>query len=136
MGTTGTRQRQRNTVDDGDLTEAVFVAVVIQDPAGPEVPPTAVAPEGWSAAWAARFDPAAPATTEDLAVAWDPERVGQAAMASRTLTADEEASLALRGWQRVSTDSHEVWVRPPAAVQREAEARRQHPSARPAGVEI
>ena len=138
MGTNGSRSHSPSHHGAGreDLTGAVRVVVVVQNPAGEDQPPTVAAPEGWRAAWVSRYDPASPDTTEDLAVAWDPKRVAQAATAPRTLTAAEEASLAIRGWQRVSTDSHEVWVRPPAAAQREDGARRRHPSQRPAGVEI
>ena len=66
--------------DAEELEGSVLVAVVVQDPAGPELPASVIAPEGWMAAWASRFDPAAPEVGEDLAVAWDPERVAQVAM--------------------------------------------------------
>ena len=86
------------------------------------------------AAWANRFDPAAPDAGEDLAVAWDPERVAQVAMTLEPVTAAEETALAETGWQRLRVDSHEVWARTPEAAQLEIESRRRHPSSRSMGI--
>lgn len=144
MGTNGSRGHPHNgtgTADfavsgDEDLEGSVLVAVVVQDPEGPELPASVAAPDGWTAAWASRFDPSTPDTTEDLAVAWDPERVSQVAMTLRPVSAAEEAELAAEGWQRLRVDSHEVWARTPEAFQCEVESRRRHPSSRPVGIEI
>lgn len=142
MGTNGSRGHPHNGTeaaelagsDVEDLEGSVLVAVVVQDPAGPELAASVIAPEGWMAAWASRFDPSAPDAGEDLAVAWDPERVAQVAMALQPVTAAEEAALAETGWQRLCVDSHEVWARTPEAAQLEIESRRRHPSSRSMGI--
>ena len=144
MGTNGTRPHGHDSAgpagraagDGDDLQTAVLVVAVVQDPAEGDLAPTEVAPEGWMASWASRFDPSAADAGEDLAVAWDPERVAQVGITLRPLTADQEAALAATGWQRLSVDGHEVWVRSPEAAHREIESRRRHPSSRPAGIEI
>ena len=120
--------------DSEELEGSVLIAVVVQDPAGPEFPATVIAPEGWKAAWASRFDPSAPDAGEDLAVAWDPERVAQVAMTLEPVTAAQETELAETGWQRLRVDSHEVWARTPEAAQLELESRRRHPSSRSMGI--
>lgn len=142
MGTNGSRGHPHNgygiadweVCDAEDLEGSVLVAVVVQDPAGPELPASVIAPDGWMAAWAKRFDPSAPDAGEDLAVAWDPERVAQVALALQPVTAAEETALAETGWQRLRVDSHEVWARTPEAAQLEIESRRRHPSSRSMGI--
>ena len=142
MGTNGSRGHLHNgsgtadweVCDTEELEGSVLVAVVVQDPAGPEIPASVIAPEGWMAAWASRFDPSAPDAGEDLAVAWDPERVAQVAMTLEPVTAAEETALAATGWQRLRVDSHEVWARTPEAAQLELESRRRHPSSRSMGI--
>ena len=102
MGTNASRGHFHNGSGSADwavgeteeLEGSVVVAVVVQDPAGPELLASVVAPEGWVAAWANRFEPSAPDAGEDLAVAWDPERVVQVAMTLEPVTAAEEAALA------------------------------------------
>lgn len=120
--------------DTEELEGSVLVAVVVRDPAGPELSASVIAPEGWMAAWANRFDSSAPDAGEDLVVAWDPERVAQVAMTAQPVTAAEEAELAATGWQRLCVGSHEVWVRAPEAAQLEVESRRRHPSSRSMGI--
>ena len=120
--------------DTKELEGSVLVAVVVQDPVGPELPASVIAPEGWMAAWANRFDPSAPEDGEDLAVAWDPERVAQVATTLQPVGAAEETALAETGWQRLRVDSHEVWARVPEAAQLEIESRRRHPSSRSMGI--
>lgn len=142
MGTKGSRGHLHNgsgIVDwevcgAEELEGSVLVAVVVQDPAGPELPASVIAPAGWMAAWANRFDPSAPDAGEDLAVAWDPDRVAQVAMTLQPVTAAEETALAAIGWQRLRVDSHEVWARTPEAAQLELESRRRHPSSRSMGI--
>ena len=142
MGTNGSRghpHKGYGTVDWGvcdteELEGSVLVAMVVRDPAGSELSASVIAPEGWMAAWASRFDPSAPDAGEDLAVAWDPERVAQVAMTLEPVTAAEEIALAETGWQRLRVDSHEVWVRAPEAAQLELESRRRHPSSRSMGI--
>ena len=142
MGTNGSRGHLHNgsgtadwaVCDTEELEGSVLVAVVVQDPAGPELPPSVIAPDGWMAAWANRYDPAAPDAGEDLAVAWDPERVAQVAMTLQPVTAAEESALAETGWQRLRVGSHEVWARTPEAAQLELESRRRHPSSRSMGI--
>lgn len=144
MGINGSRGHRHDSTgtagraagDGDDLQGAVLVVVVVQDPAERDLTPTEIAPEGWMASWASRFDPSAADAGEDLAVAWDPERVAQVGMTLRGLTEDQEASLAATGWQRLSVDGHEVWARSPEAAHREIESRRRHPSSRPVGIEI
>lgn len=142
MGTNGSRGHPNNVsgiadwevCDAEDLEGSVLAAVVVQDPAGPELPASVIAPDGWMAAWASRFDPAAPDVGEDLAVAWDPERVAQVAMTLQPVTSAEEAALAETGWQLLRVDSYEVWARTPEAAQLEIESRRRHPSSRSMGI--
>ncbi|MDE0650916.1 MAG: hypothetical protein OXI12_11300 [Gammaproteobacteria bacterium] len=138
MGTNGSRGHLHNGSGTADWavcdTEELEGSVLVQDPAGPELPPSVIAPDGWMAAWANRFDPAAPDAGEDLAVAWDPERVAQVAMTLEPVTAAEETALAETGWQRLRVDSHEVWARTPEAAQLEIESRRRHPSSRSMGI--
>ena len=65
MGTNGSRGHLHNgsgtadweVCDTEELEGSVLVAVVVQDPAGPEIPASVIAPEGWMAAWAQPLRP-------------------------------------------------------------------------------
>ena len=116
---------------DHGYAEGLASSVEVVGP--PPVGHLVAVPEGWRANWVSRFDPRNPDNTEDWMVCWDPEAIRTVVVCDPPLAADRAAELIAHGWRQAIVDGTEVWLRPAAAIKREARARQRHPSSLAAG---